>query len=388
MKRFWKSRRSAVVTWLAGVFLLVMGLSSGSSDAQAQGSVASYTSGLPRFVVADAVIPHHYGFSAFESPPDESPATPASHLSLSNKEMNVPIGVRVMVFAPHPDDESLAAGGLMQRVLQRDGKVRVVFVTNGDGYVAALRKEFQGVGLTSEDFIEYGERRHEEAVHAISELGLQPSDGIFLGFPDDGVDDLWAGYWSARRPYVSPHTHFDHPKYKEVLSQKVKYTGVDLKNEIARTIRDFMPDWIIIPDPRDTHPDHCATGAFVLDALRKLRQEHGATFDRMEAYTYLVHYYDYPSSVAWARQIKKAGFGGSGASTGLLASAKWLNLPLTLEEVATKQRALLAHETQQEFLHDFMEQFLIPYELFGRLNQAQIMSAPLDYASHFRRPNS
>ena len=40
---------------------------------------------------------------------------------------------RLMVFSPHPDDESLAAAGLIQRVLSLGGSVKVVFMTSGDG---------------------------------------------------------------------------------------------------------------------------------------------------------------------------------------------------------------------------------------------------------------
>ena len=41
---------------------------------------------------------------------------------------------RLMVFSPHPDDETLGAGGLIQWVLRMGGKVKVVFMTNGDGF--------------------------------------------------------------------------------------------------------------------------------------------------------------------------------------------------------------------------------------------------------------
>ena len=50
-------------------------------------------------------------------------------------------GERLLVIAPHPDDETLGAGGLIQRVLERGGTVRVVLVTAGDGYVEAVVHE-------------------------------------------------------------------------------------------------------------------------------------------------------------------------------------------------------------------------------------------------------
>ena len=39
---------------------------------------------------------------------------------------------RVLMLAPHPDDESLGTGGLIQRATRAGGEVHVVFVTDGD----------------------------------------------------------------------------------------------------------------------------------------------------------------------------------------------------------------------------------------------------------------
>ena len=39
---------------------------------------------------------------------------------------------RVIIVAPHPDDEVLGAGGLIQAALSRDISVEVVAVTDGD----------------------------------------------------------------------------------------------------------------------------------------------------------------------------------------------------------------------------------------------------------------
>ena len=68
-------------------------------------------------------------------------------------------------------------------MLEREGKVRVVFVTNGDGYTYAVRLRVKNPRISAKDFIEYGKKRQEEAVQALCELGLQPEDAIFLGFP-------------------------------------------------------------------------------------------------------------------------------------------------------------------------------------------------------------
>src|SRR5437016_2886198 len=54
----------------------------------------------------------------------------------------IPRSPRVLVFAPHPDDETIGAGGLIFRLTRRGAPVRVVFVTNGDGYAQAVEQDF------------------------------------------------------------------------------------------------------------------------------------------------------------------------------------------------------------------------------------------------------
>jgi len=310
----------------------------------------------------------------------------ARNLLFAKKELQVPPHVRLMVFAPHPDDETLGAGGLIQRVLAAGGTVRVVFVTNGDGYVDGVRAEARTARTQARDYIEYGERRHGEALRAVHDIGLPATDAVFLGFPDDGIDDLWAAHWSEDKPYVSPYTRFARPPYKESLSRHVGYVGSELKDEITRTLRAFNPNWIVLPDPRDRHPDHCTTGVFVLDALRDLQQEPGDRFDHVQALTYLVHYPDYPASAGWIKEIEGAGVGGSPTAGRVLTATPWLSLPLTPGELAGKQRAIAAYQTQVQVMKPFLNQFLRGVELFAELDARQVAAVPREYAARFRRP--
>src|SRR5882762_5052544 len=113
---------------------------------------------------------------------------------------DVPEATRLLVVAPHPDDEMLAAGGLMQRVLETGGTVRVVYLTDGDGYPEGVKQLDGHVGPpTAADFRGYGRRRRHEAEAAISRLGLDKSACTFLGFPDGGLCKLMRTYWSERR---------------------------------------------------------------------------------------------------------------------------------------------------------------------------------------------
>lgn len=300
-------------------------------------------------------------------------------------ELQVPEGLRVMIFVPHPDDESIAAAGLIQRVLAEKGEVCVVFVTNGDGYMEAVRLKVKNARISARDFVEYGRRRQEEGTQALCELGLKPEDVVFLGFPDAGIDDLWESYWSNLKPFVSPYTLFDRP-HRKGMNRWVKYSGVGLKQEMERVLQQFAPDWVVLPDPRDQHPDHSTAGVFVLDALRDIYESWEEDFSVSQVLTYLVHFRDYPHSMQWANLISASGVGGSKASWKTLANTRWVSLPLSAEEVEGKRRALLSHASQIQMLGGFFKNFLLPCELFGSLNIMQVIAVPQEYAAHCNHP--
>ena len=310
--------------------------------------------------------------------------TPASKFDpfpyIPHGELSVPAGTRVMIFVPHPDDESISSSGLIQRVLEGEGKVRVVFVTNGDGYTYAVRLRVKNARISAKDFIEYGKKRQEEAIQALCELGLQPEDATFLCFPDDGIDDLWESYWSNLKPFISPHTLFDRP-HRKGLQRWVKYSGVSLRDEIERVIKEFSPDWVVLPDPRDYHPDHATAGVFVLDALRTIYSDEDTL--PAKVLTYLVHYKDYPRAGEWAGEISSTGVGGYSKVSGkTLADTSWVTLPLSPEEVEGKRRALLAHASQLQMLNVFFRNYLLPSEMFGSLNLMQVIAVPQEYAAY------
>src|SRR5580700_8463005 len=48
---------------------------------------------------------------------------------------------RLMVFAPHCDDETLGCAGLIQQTMAAGGHVETVIITNGDGNPAAVERQ-------------------------------------------------------------------------------------------------------------------------------------------------------------------------------------------------------------------------------------------------------
>jgi LmbE family N-acetylglucosaminyl deacetylase len=123
---------------------------------------------------------------------------------------------RLVVVAPHPDDEVLAAGGLMRWSAAQGHDVVLVAVTDGESShqrstaitPAALRA-----------------RRAREREEALRRLGIAGLDVHRLGAPDvacsAAVDRIVAGVRAAIRP----------------------------------------GDAVVVPSPHDRHPDHVAVAA-------------------------------------------------------------------------------------------------------------------------------
>ncbi len=288
--------------------------------------------------------------------------------SLPSPQIQIPAGVRMLVFSPHPDDETLAAGGLIQRVLESGGQARVVFVTNGDAYLKGVRSLTGRSQISNEDCINYGVRRQAEAVRATARLGLEDKYLIFFGFPDQGIDNLWEDYPSPQNPFTSPYTSYDHP-YISSLVKPVKYDGADLDGEIEQIMADFSPNYIVLPDPRDKHPDHSATGIFVLKAISRSSRTTPQKWANTQILTYLVHFPGYPQTDQWVNRIRAV---RSPVEPAVLAPTHWLKFRLSPKEVALKKEAIGSYQSQLKVLGGLMRKFLGSTETFGILDNSQV----------------
>ena len=83
-----------------------------------------------------------------------------------------------IVVAPHPDDESLACGGLIADACRQGLRGKVVIVSDGAGS-HPNSKAYPPDRLTA--------LREEEAKRAAAELGLKPEDMLFSASPP--IDD-------------------------------------------------------------------------------------------------------------------------------------------------------------------------------------------------------
>jgi LmbE family N-acetylglucosaminyl deacetylase len=269
----------------------------------------------------------------------------------------VPTGTRLLVLAPHPDDEMLSAGGLMQRVREGGGQIRVVYLTDGEGYPEGVRAEDHVASPTAADYRGYGRQRRHEAASALAALHLTNYTSTFLGFPDGGLSKLMGSYWSERRAaYRSPYTRLDRPPRSEMLVPATEYRGEDLTQEIALVIGDFRPTMILVPRREDQHVDHCAASFFLADALTDVRRVQ-PDFST-DVINYIVHYYSWPFQEDGPRLEPPPGLGGGVSG--------WMRLPLTPVEARAKRTALSRYHTQMHVMSWFLDGFARSNEVFSR----------------------
>jgi LmbE family N-acetylglucosaminyl deacetylase len=297
-----------------------------------------------------ALSPTVDGASTRRHAPPPKPVAPPPVLDLQP-------GTRLLVIAPHPDDEVLGAGGLMQRVKATGGSVRVVYLTDGDGYPEGVREEDHVDTPTARDYLGYGKQRRREAHAALVRLGLADAFQTFLGFPDGGLCMLTRSYWSERRAaYRSPYTRLNRPPRSEILVPATQYRGEDLSQELALIIGDFKPTMIAVPRREDQHPDHCAAWYFLNDSLNDVRRVNpGFTTDEIN---YIVHFNTWPFEDEGPQLSPPPGLRG-GASG-------WMRLALTPAETRAKRQALRRFSTQMRVMDWFLDGFARSNEVFSR----------------------
>ena len=192
-------------------------------------------------------------------------------------------GQKVLVFAPHPDDETIGVGGYITESLKDGAYVRIVLVTNGN---------FHGNEQV----------RYAEFKKATQILGVPESNLVFLGFPDGKIDKM------------DPTT---------------LYTS--LKTQIDQ----YNPDILIYPNIRDANPDHSTIGKVVEDILK-------AEPHKIIDYEYLVHYrHIWPRPREFAPKLDL-----SPPDQLINADTSWEKIALSQNVENLKSKAIHAYDSQ------------------------------------------
>lgn len=255
---------------------------------------------------------------------------------------------RVLLVAPHPDDESLCCAGLLQQALAASAQVWVVWLTSGDGFELDAMLTERTLAPGDAGLERLGERRTGEALRAAAVLGIPAERLIFLGYPDAGLQRLFLDYYYE--PYRSSYTGLTAVAYPNALSPGAAFTGENLLADLTTVFERVAPTVVLAPSPEDRHPDHRTAGDLALRIL-------GERGEVARARWWIVH-----GGLEWPLP--------KGLRPGLPlfppprgAGLPWQRVDLSPPQVAGKLDALRAYETQMEFERRFMEAFVRRNEL-------------------------
>lgn len=135
--------------------------------------------------------------------------------------VNLPECSKVLVLAPHPDDEALGCSGTLILLNRRGVTSTIFFITNGEK-------------LYQKPSSEIGEKRKQEGCTISQMLGCR--EPLFLNFPDGEIE---------------------------------RYTD-EIYDTLYGLIRATNPDIVFAPSPIDYHADHIATSRIALKLLRNI----------------------------------------------------------------------------------------------------------------------
>ncbi|HVS14436.1 MAG TPA: PIG-L family deacetylase [Thermoanaerobaculia bacterium] len=134
---------------------------------------------------------------------------------------------RVLVIAPHYDDETIGCGGLLASLAERGARVVVLFLTDGAGGVEGAPPDVAEAA--------YAQRRRAEAARALAVLGV------------------------------------GEPRHLELPDGELAVRVSELAARLTEALEVETPDLVLVPGPLESTPDHQAAFAALHEALAPLR---------------------------------------------------------------------------------------------------------------------
>ncbi len=264
-------------------------------------------------------------------------------------------GDRLLVLAPHPNDEILAAGGLIQEALALDLPVKVCVFTMGENNEIArlfVRRHVHQIPGARQPT---GHLRQTEALAAAGHLGLASDDLVFLGFPASSTYEIWKNHWRDVAPLWSELTRSRAIPYDHVLTPGNAHAGDDILDDLEDILAEFQPTLVVLPHPGDHNDDHRALYLFARVALWNVE----ALGIAPELLAYPVHFTRWPLPRRFdpQRQVAPPDFLGT--------TTAWREFELAPFQVNAKQVALRRHHSQFQRAATYLEALVNKNELFG-----------------------
>jgi len=280
----------------------------------------------------------------------------------------------ILVFAPHPDDESLGCAWIIMQAVRAGKRVHVVLFTNGDGFPiaasAVLKKAPES--LVAHDYLELGRVRQQEVLTAIATLGLSPADVTFLSYPDAGLDRIYQATSDTviTQPFTQKNQTYSliaQDYHTRAHGTPAPYRRQAVLDDVTELIRALQPSQIYVTDDADTHADHQAAFWFVRDAANGMRW-------RGELYTYLIHSgnlsdWPWPSQLTPDAPFETHTVNGTQVPGGV-AWPPPVRHPMTHTQALAKLKVLQVYTAPLEALPEekaYIEAFVKSEEIFWRM---------------------
>ncbi|MHA2288384.1 MAG: PIG-L deacetylase family protein [Promethearchaeota archaeon] len=147
--------------------------------------------------------------------------------------------MKIVVFAPHPDDEIYGAGGSILKWMDEGHDVHIIYVTDNRALISYGLEHDTIIEEEAGDYIELSEDE-------IGRIGLKEAVSVAkeFGFPESNV-------------------HLFEFHDQDAMNQIDK--GVELSKEMIKDA-----DRIVLPSDNNNHPDHQATHTIAKNAALEL----------------------------------------------------------------------------------------------------------------------
>lgn len=252
---------------------------------------------------------------------------------------------RVLIIAPHIDDEVIGAGGYALDALAAGAEVFVAFLTAGDCSRVTARVLHKTLDPAPSAYLAVGRTRIAEARQAMRLLGIPETHYFILGYPDRGLRPMLENRDTV---VPSPATRKHAVPYDEALSPGSPYRFANVMRDLERVFDVARPTMVIAPVGFDRHPDHSAAADLTDLVLTRL----GGDTSR---FGYLIH-----SGTKALLPMRERAL----APPPRLRGMSWATYPLTAELRRRKDAALRTYRSQRFVLSLLRNTFIRRNELF------------------------
>ncbi len=254
---------------------------------------------------------------------------------------------RVLIVAPHIDDEAIGAGGYAIDAVENGAEVFVVFLTAGDCNRFAARLLHKTLDPTATNYLSVGKTRIAEAHEAMHLLGIPPDHYFVLGYPDRGLRSMLNHPEAVVR---SKGTRALEVPYHDAMSPGSAYTLENVVCDLKQVMASVKPTIVIAPVPFDLHDDHASAAELTDLALRQLSL-------RPKRLGYLVHMGRIATKLVNMPQRALL-------PPSRMKSFSWATYPLSPHVQQLKTNILMTYKSQRPYVFLLRNAFVRKNELF------------------------